>query len=330
MSSIEKPKKTKAAVKLKGTGNYNMQFIQGNYYLTKFKPQQFDGVLSDPPYYGSTKGTLAEQLFDFDKFMSKTDEETTDAGFLICFSNFICCVDFINASKSTNWTYHVVQIWDKRPTATLISEQHPRRHTEYILYFNKKKLSKKTAFKFSFLTGEIKSTEGYSRGSIGTGLRPEESTSKKGMKPKPALSRYDDALRLEYAGDEAPEGSEMLLEQAITVPSERVHPTQKPKEFSYYFAKIVKSVDVNVIDPFCGSGSLLTAFNNAIGVDIIDWRNGEVYEQQQSEQGLAKAKGRAEAADLSASQDRRAINMIRKHVHPAPIEHQSFLELAEY
>jgi DNA modification methylase len=52
--------------------------------------------------------------------------------------------------------------------------------------------------------------------------------------------------------------------------SERVHPTQKPKGMSEMIAKIVGE-ERRVLDPFCGSGSLLSAFPNGLGVDLKDW-----------------------------------------------------------
>lgn len=51
----------------------------------------------------------------------------------------------------------------------------------------------------------------------------------------------------------------------------KIHPTQKPIEFSSVFARITQGKKKWVCDPFCGSGALLSAFPNSIGIDKEAW-----------------------------------------------------------
>lgn len=303
------------------------KFIMGNYYLTPFPAGEFDGVITDPPYAGAIKNRLNEQSFDTDLFMQKTDEETKDVSFLITFCNFLNAVDFVVASRRTKWMYHTVQIWDKRPTATLpLGEGGPRRHTEYILYF--KKGTKAESFKYKFLTGDVKA-EGYARSSIGIGGMYQEK-GRKGADVMPALSRYDDVLTIdEIEGmDVQQEGIQVaqftgkkvdtsdkrkdtprvktdfvvaasgdIIKQVIVSQSQKLHQVHKPQEFSYYFSKIVGGTSKYVLDPFCGSTSLLTAFKNGVGVDLKDWRSGEQYMLEKKE---IEVEGEARAARKAA------------------------------
>jgi DNA modification methylase len=123
----------------------------------------FDGVITDPPYKGAIKGKLGEKEFDFDLFMQKTDSETSSNSFLIIFTNFICAVDYVNASRKTNWEYHTVVNWDKRPIRTWIAWSYPLRVSEYILFF------KKGNFQFNFRKGT--EVPGYKRSKFGGSLK---------------------------------------------------------------------------------------------------------------------------------------------------------------
>lgn len=140
------------------------------------------------------------------------------------------------------------------------------------------------------------------------------------------------------AGVESIEGT--IIEQS-TVKSGRIHATQKPKEFSYFFAKLV-GLDKFVLDPFCGSGSLLTAFPKSIGIDIVDWTSGEARqrlieaeEAKEAERAAKKAakKAGAGAAQLAAKKARRimnrAVEKISTYITPAPAEFKILSRIAK-
>ena len=282
-----------------------MMFIKGNYFLTDYPEGEFDGVVSDPPYKDSIKGKLNEQDFDADLYFKKTDKETKPTAFLITFCNFVNAVKFVNAANKTKWYFHTVQIWDKRPTANPISKSLPRKHTEFILYF--KKETNKNPFAYKFLTGEVRE-EGYERGSMfSSGLQREEG--RKGTDIKPALSRYDDVLTYDeiegmggvlpvsqFSGRKVGEGKTAphamtdfveaangdIVRQVIVTPSQKLHAANKPPEFSYYFSTLIGGTGKYVIDPFCGSGNLLTAFKNSVGMDLKDWRSGVQYKAEKA------------------------------------------------
>jgi DNA modification methylase len=216
-----------------------MQFMQANYFNTEFKVGVFDGIITDIPYKGAIKNKLNEENFDFQEFMRKSDNEVKENGFLITFANFLCCNDLISASIGTNWKFHTIQIWNKEPIRSWISWSLPLRHTEYIIYF------KKGNFKFSFKDGTIK--EGYNRSSFGGKLKSTNENTN-----KVAYGMFPDILTFKNE-------------------KSKIHTTEKPREFSKMFSLIVGK-DKFVIDPFMGSGNLLSEFENSIGLDIVDYR----------------------------------------------------------
>jgi len=281
-----------------------MDFVNDNYFTYEFPPGTFDGIVTDPPYPGAIKNVLGEEFFDFDAFMKKTDIETKPASFLITFSNFLSAVDFINASRSTNWAFYTIQIWDKRKT-NLIGPSMPLRSTEYILYFRKGPgKSKAKKFKFTFATG-VKGAPYSGRKTVGFGLAKEAAkkmdystgmyaemfSTQDFIKKDPFFSQNPDI-------DLDPLNIEQTIIDDKSPPRDpnKIHPTQKPNEFSYYFAHVVQGVEEKtVLDPFCGSGNLLRAFPNAMGVDITDWRDGTAYIEfkRQKAEKLAMQKERA-------------------------------------
>jgi DNA modification methylase len=266
-------------------GNYNMDFVNDNYFTYEFPPGTFDGIVTDPPYPGAIKNVLGEEFFDFDAFMKKTDNETKQTAFLITFSNFLSAVDFINASRATNWVFYTIQIWDKRKT-NFISSSMPLRSTEYILYFRKGPgKSKANRFKFTFATG-VKG-DPYNRKTFGAGLAKEAAKKMKystGMYAE--MFSTQDFLERDPHFSQNPDidlepldiGQTIIDDKSPPRDPNKIHPTQKPNEFSYYFAHVVGGAEEkSVLDPFCGSGNLLKAFPNAFGVDITDWRDGTAY-----------------------------------------------------
>lgn len=214
-----------------------MRFIKGDYFSLELG--EFDGIITDIPYKGAIPGKLGEAEFDFGRFVEKAWREIKDDGFLISFTNFLYAVDLINSARAAGFTYRACQIWDKRPTRTWISWSLPIRHTEFIIYLLK------GDFKFDFRDGTIK--PGVSRSSFGGDMR-----------------------RVEGRENEQSQG---MFEEIISISGRikrRRHPTEKPRDFSHIFARVV-GTDKQVLDPFCGTGNLLDAFPNATGVDLMQY-----------------------------------------------------------
>jgi DNA modification methylase len=213
-----------------------MQFIQTNYF--EYKPEKlFDGIITDIPYKGSIANKLGEKEFDIDLFLTKTYHETIQDSFLITFCNFLCAMDIIMWCKTHNlWQYHCYGIWNKSNARNWISWQYPLRTCEFILFLKKGK------FEFCFKTGQT--TLPTKRKAFGGKLK----TTKPNTNPV----------------------EECMYEEIFTFksPSNKIHPTQKPDEFSSIFAKIIQGKDKYICDPCCGSGKLLKVFPNSIGIDI--------------------------------------------------------------
>lgn len=261
-----------------------MKFIQGDYFGMDFTDNPFDGIISDVPYKGAITGKLGEAEFDFDQFMSKAFAETKKDGFLISFINFFGAIDMINAGRNAGWNFHVYQIWMKQ-ASTWIAWSFPLRRCEFLLFFSKGK------FKFTFWTGE--KLPAYKRSSFGGSLK--ETQRFQGEFSFPVVKEIlgpDDEIKLVFDN-----GTEKTVNFKQLSKAKRVHPTEKPEGFSWMLKQVVSSsipprekknkspVERYVLDPFCGSGRLLEAFPNSVGVDIENYGNFPV--------GKASAKANA-------------------------------------
>lgn len=162
----------------------------------------------------------------------------TDAG-IILFCNSLFKKDLFQALPK-GWKFHCEIIWDKGQNfKTWISWTKPLRHIEFILFF------KKGNFKFDFWDGSIKKP--YKRPQFGGSLKKTE------------------RKKLEF--------SKGVFDEYWLIPLEkiRIHPTQKPQELSYRLEKIVNANirGFKVLDCFAGTGNLLKAFDNAMGIDNL-------------------------------------------------------------
>lgn len=223
-----------------------MEFVQGNAFVLDLTG--FDGVIVDPPYNRSTatncpvEGRLGEVEFSNAAMLQLADNATKDDAFLVVFANFANAAELHADSKATAWKWVATQVWDKRPTRSWVSWSRPLKCVEYLLYFLK------GSFKLSFKDGTVK--------------------------PKVKRSSFGGKLKAQGGANQAEVSYGMYEEiQAIRPPpgKQRVHPTQKPVEWSKRLAKIVGS-SVRVLDPFCGSGALLSAFPDSVGVDLKVWK----------------------------------------------------------
>jgi DNA modification methylase len=218
-----------------------MQFEQKNFFETSIS-QKFAGICTDPPYKGCIDGKLEEQTFDVAAFMKKCNEITQPDAFLIVFTNFAMSYDLREFAKQNGWKFAGYQIWDKSPCRTWIAWSLPLRTCEFILYFTK------GTFKFCFKNGEIH--EKVNRKHFGGSLKETSENQN-----KVSYGMFEEIIRI--SGNI----------------KNRIHPTEKPAEFSKMFYQITQSTEQSfVCDPFCGSGNLLSSFKNSIGYDIKNWR----------------------------------------------------------
>ena len=213
-----------------------MKKIITDYFDMKYNVS-YNGIITDIPYKGCIRGKLGEEDFDIIEFLYKADNDTLTDSFLITFCNMRCLIDIVNACNLSNWTYHTYQIWDKSPTRNWISWTMPLRTTEYIVYLKKGK------YKYCFKDGTEKPA--YKRKSFGGKLK---STTKNTNKK--SYGMYSEIVTFKN-------------------PRKKIHPTEKPKEFSTMFKQIVGNV--LVLDPFCGTGNLICEFDNSLGVDVVNY-----------------------------------------------------------
>jgi DNA modification methylase len=212
--------------------------IKANYFDWNCD-NKFDAIITDPPYKEVFKNELFENELDYNEMFYKFDKDLKENAALILFSNFMQIPSLVSiATESFGFKLHTYQIWDKSPIRNWISWQLPLRTTEFILYF------KKGNFRYSFKDGTEKPK--YKRSSFGSEfIHQKENTN------EVSYGIFEDIIRLS------------------NIQKNKIHPTQKPIEFSEMFKKIVG--DVKVLDPFCGSGNLIKSFSNAIGIDIKDY-----------------------------------------------------------
>jgi len=185
-----------------------MDFIQSDFFLYQFG-EKFDGFISDPPYKKCVRGKLNEAMFDVAEFLEKADQLTKKNAFLICFSNFAMTLDLRTKCQNTAWKFKAYQIWDKsHRVRNWISWSMPLRTCEFILYFTK------GTFKFDFKNGEIK--------------------------PPVHRSSFGGKLKNTNRNDRA--NSYGMFQEIVCfeTPADKIHPTQKPAEFSPMYVGIFK------------------------------------------------------------------------------------------
>jgi len=225
-----------------------MEFIKGDYFKIEF-PELFDGIITDIPYEAHKDNELintSQWIFDYKSFMDKTSRETKHDAFLITFCNLLALIDLkINQG---NWIFHAYQIWNKNRT-NWIGFDRPLRQVEFIAYF------KKGDFKFNF-RNDLKS-KCPKRSQIG--LHSNDPS----RSPKLSQGTYPEVLSVNNLID-------------------KIHKFEKPLFFTSMFFKIVG--DKRVLDPFCGTGSLLCAFEHGTGVDIEECRMRQFNPSLQSRQ----------------------------------------------
>ena len=205
------------------------RIINQDFFTNTLESNSFDLIITDPPYK-SFGNKLDGDLLNVTTMTKEFLRILKPDGQMIICCNFKLLTDLIYEFKNVNIPLQHLIVWDKRPTQAWISWGYPLRHVEYILFAGWGKLN--------FRTGKIK--DPVKRSSFGGKLK----------------TTYPNKNEVSY---------EMFNEiWAIkSVPSKkRIHPTQKPEQISERCKLICRDMNLKkIIDPFAGSGSLLSAFN---------------------------------------------------------------------
>lgn len=208
-----------------------MIFIKADFF-TYQTDEIYDGVITDIPYKGCFKNKLGEESFNIESFLAKCSIITKKDSFIITFCNFMCLTDIIKICDKFGYKYHCHQIWNKEPVRNWISWSLPLRTVEYILYLSKGN------FKFDFRNGVIK--------------------------PKVNRNNFGNSQLIQTSKNNSDVSYGMYSDIITFRPDKhKCHPTQKPKDFSEMFSHIVGK-DKYIIDPFVGSGNLLSFFDKSI------------------------------------------------------------------
>jgi len=222
-----------------------MELITGDSFAMELSG--FDGLATDPPYHRSTatnspvNGRLGCPDFSNAALLDLAERATKADSFLIVTTNYPNGAELHALSKGTCWRWRATQIWDKRPTRTWVSWGLPLKCVEYVHYFTR------GTFKFSFKDGTVKPK--VKRSSFGGKMKAKNRSNPNDV----SYGMYSEVIN-----PRVPRGKT------------RIHPTQKPTELSEMFARVV-GAESRVLDPFCGSGALISAFPNALGIDLQAW-----------------------------------------------------------
>ncbi len=229
-----------------------MKFLLSDYFAVDLGVGTFDGAIVDHPYKGCMKGKLGEAEFSIDAMMRKLARECRH--FLINFANEKNIFDLRLFAKDAGWKYATMLIWNKHNARAPPSWNRPLHHTEFVLFFTK------GDFQFNFQTGT--KGEPYRRSKMGCRL----------VSSKPNTKTFSLGVIDEIVD--------------FPVPNRKgKHPYMKPPQFSDLFHQILcgqkyepktgtplpLAHEPRVLDPCCGSGTLLHTFPDSVGVDIEDW-----------------------------------------------------------
>jgi len=237
-----------------------MLFIHSDFFDLSIA-DKFDGIITDIPYKRAFKGHLHEEDFDFRLFFDKVNNMTLDDAFLITFSNEKCLFDLRLYCERSGWKYHTMLVWHKPGIHNPHGWSLPLYSCEYILFFYK---GRGKEF-FNFQKG-IKRAK-YAR-------KKSLHTVKESSNPY-SYPAYQSVIECKF-----PSGW-----KRVKFPDGRNFKPEKPPGFSWLFFNIIcgqkfepktgkpiprfkQANQIKVLDPFTGTGNLLMAFENAIGVDI--------------------------------------------------------------
>lgn len=219
-------------------------YIYGDFFKNVFIGGSFNLIFTDPPYNAFTNiewdSIPIERMWnEFNRITEK------NAGFVI-FSNDKFMKDLFKYLPDNITFLHTI-VWKKHNVRNYIHFSHPLKTKEFLHFFMKGK------FRGNFKDGTTK--ERYNRTGFGNKalMRNTEYHKTEENKNDESFGMFDDIWN-------------------IPLDKNRIHPTQKPRLFSERIKWLYREHEFKVIDPFMGSGALLSAFDNAIGMDIKKWK----------------------------------------------------------
>ena len=235
----------------------NQYLFNTNFFdWAKSQPDHtFDAIVTDQPYKThknkKSENLIKEVSFDTDLFCNECVRLLKPMGIFVGFCSIHLLKDYFQLFHN-KLRFRCEQIWYKFPNQTWITYSVPLRQIEYIAYFGDGKLD--------FRTGEI--GKKWERGVFGGRLKGINAKNTKQF----SEGQYGQILKIP------------ITQSNKNDPLD--HPTKKPIEFSFMFRQVLGHPE-RVLDPCCGSGSLIYAFDNAIGLDIGEW-NLVKYEKKPS------------------------------------------------
>ena len=252
---------------------WNTDFFE---WARKQPDNSINTVITDPPYTSFRnkigENAIQDKSFNLNEFCDEIIRLLNPKGIFISFCSIHLMKDYFKFFEG-KLRFRCEQIWDKRPIRTWISYGLPLRHIEYIVYFGEGELD--------FSKGEQK--KGYKRQQFGGNLKETEKNPKNFSSGQyeqfvnilnfksPSLNRGNKKNKTLLNSNQNSLNGILNLQLNSKINKRRSsHPTQKPPEFSDYFKKIIKKPG-KVLDPCCGTGSLICSFKNALGIDINQW-----------------------------------------------------------
>jgi len=260
-----------------------MHFINADYFTVELGEGIFDAVITDIPYKKSQKGRYHEEDFSFRAFFEKTFKECKKDAVLITFSNEKCMLDLRLFCESSGWKYHTMNVWFKPNIHNPTDSNVPLKNCEFILYF-----FKGGGYKMlNFLNGSKYKVESVRKSSLYTD-RPCKNRFHYGhyqmtlqLSVLPPMKKYKAAKKqIKQRFPTFPSGWKRAKIMVNGKP--KCFAPEKPLGFSWFFWNILmgekfdaetekrspRRREIKVLDPFAGTGALLSAFPTGIGVDI--------------------------------------------------------------
>lgn len=219
------------------------EYIYGDFFENVLKHESFNLIFTDPPYQAFTN--VEWDFIPVEKMWTEFNLLTEKNSAFVIFSNDLFMKDLFQFLPE-NITYLYSIIWKKGNVRNYKHFTAPLKTKEFLHFFMKGK------FKANFKDGTTK--ERYNRTGFGNKalMRNTEYHKTKKNKNKESFGMFEDIWN-------------------IPLDKNRIHPTQKPRLFSERIKWLYREHELKVLDPFMGSGALLSAFTNATGYDKEKW-----------------------------------------------------------
>jgi DNA modification methylase len=221
------------------------QYFYQDFFKNELEEDSFNLIFTDPPYKAFTN--VEWDFVPIKKMWEEFNRLTEKNSGLVIFSNDLFMKDlFQHLLSNIEYLYSIV--WKKGHVRNYKHWTAPLKTKEFLHFFMKGE------FKPDFRDGTVK--ERYNRTGFGN----------------KHLMRNTEYHKTEKNKNDISEG---MFEDIWNIPLDknRIHPTQKPRLFSERIKWLYRKHDIKVLDPFVGSGALLSAFQNGVGFDIKKWKN---------------------------------------------------------